>query len=84
MLLAEAVLERGVAAYPYSGALVAELARQYVESGRTWQARNLVRQYRTLFPEDPVVRAAQSQIENSRNGSNSIPPSGNPSQWLPK
>ena len=81
---AEVVLERGVAVYPYSGFLVAELARQYVASGRSWAARNLVRQYRTLFPEDPVVRAAQRQIETPRNGSDSPASSRNPPDGLPK
>jgi hypothetical protein len=60
---AEAVLERGVAAYPYSGALVARLAQQYLTGGQTWRARNLVRQYRALFPEDPLAREAQSVID---------------------
>jgi predicted Zn-dependent protease len=60
---AEAVLERGVAAYPYSGALVARLAQQYLTGGQTWRARNLVRQYRAIFPEDPLARGAQGVID---------------------
>jgi predicted Zn-dependent protease len=60
---AEAVLERGVAAYPYSGPLTARLARQYVMDGQAWRARNLVEKYRTLFPEDSALREVQSHLE---------------------
>jgi hypothetical protein len=62
------VLERGVAAYPYSGPLVAKLAGRYFAEGQTWRARNLVQQYRAVFPEDALVQAAQKQIEGPRNG----------------
>jgi predicted Zn-dependent protease len=72
---AEVVLERGVAAYPYSGPLVAMLAQQYQAEGETWRAQKLIQQYRALFPEDAVVRAAQMQIENPRNG---VDPARNP------
>jgi hypothetical protein len=48
---AQAVLERGVAAYPYSGPLVEKLAERYFTGGQTWRAQNLVWQYRALFPE---------------------------------
>jgi hypothetical protein len=64
---AEVVLEQGVAAYPYSGLLVAMLARQYSASNQTWRAEKLIQQYRALFPEDPLVRSAQKQIEHPRN-----------------
>jgi hypothetical protein len=72
---AEVVLERGVAAYPYSGPLVAMLAEQYSAEGETWRAQKLILQYRALFPEDAVVRAAQMQIEAPRNG---VEPGRNP------
>jgi hypothetical protein len=68
---AEEVLERGVSAYPYSGPLVARLAQQYFLGGKAWRARSLVEQYRTLFPEDPVLRAVQRQIEGP--GANPAP-----------
>lgn len=66
-----------MAAYPHSGPLVARLAQQYHAAGQTWRAQKLVQQYRVLFPEDTVVRAAQRQIEGPRN---SIEPGRNPGQ----
>ncbi|MGA2808464.1 MAG: hypothetical protein ABSE87_10040, partial [Terracidiphilus sp.] len=62
---AQAVLERGVAAYPYSGPLVARLAQQYFLAGQAWRARDLVQQYRTLFPEDPALREVQKVLDAS-------------------
>ena len=62
---AEAVLERGVAAYPYFGPLVAMLAKQYFIDGETSEARNLVQQYRALFPEDVFVRGVQMQMDTT-------------------
>jgi len=57
--------------------LVAMLARQYSASNQTWRAEKLIQQYRALFPEDAVVRAAQKQIENPHNnveaGPNPVP-----------
>jgi hypothetical protein len=64
---AEAVLERGVAAYPYSGLLVARLAQQYFNDGQAWRARVLIQQYRKLFPEDPTVRDALKQFDSLGN-----------------
>ena len=72
---AEMVLERGVAAYPYSEPLVARLAQQCLVGGKAWRARNLVEQYRALFPEDPAMRALQKQIEGPGSGASSEPPS---------
>ncbi len=72
---AEEVLTRGVAAYPYSGPLVARLAQANFLAGKAWQARNLVQQYRLLFPEDPVLRALQGRIEGPGSGASSEPPS---------
>jgi len=60
---AQVVLERGVAAYPYSGPLVARLAQSYFLSGQTWRARGLVQQFRALFPEDPSVREVQTRLD---------------------
>src|SRR5208337_791650 len=60
---AQAVLERGVAAYPYSGPLVARLAQEYFLAGQAWRARDLVQQYRTLFPEDPALREVQKVLD---------------------
>jgi len=73
---AEAVLERGVAAYPYSGPLVARLAQHYFLGGQSWRARNLIQQYRAIFPEDPALRAVQRQIDAS--GRDLSAPSPNP------
>jgi hypothetical protein len=64
---ARAVLEQGVAAYPYSGALVARLALRCNADGKAWQAHSLIQSYRKLFPEDPAVRAAQQQIDAGAN-----------------
>ncbi|MGA2831929.1 MAG: hypothetical protein ABSE55_02555 [Terracidiphilus sp.] len=60
---ARVVLERGVAAYPYSGPLVARLAQSYFLSGQTWRARGLVQQFRALFPEDPSLREVQTRLD---------------------
>jgi hypothetical protein len=60
---AEAVLQRGVAAYPYSGPLVARLAQQYFSAGQAWRAQDLVHQYRAVFPEDPLLRAVQEHLD---------------------
>jgi hypothetical protein len=62
---AEAVLERGVAAYPYSGSLVSQLARQYLINGQVWRARRLVQDYRVLFPEDPALRDVQERLDGA-------------------
>ena len=71
---AEEVLARGVAAYPYSGALVARLALRYAADGKAWRAHTVVEQYRNVFPEDPAVRLAQQRID--AGSSNSTPPVG--------
>ena len=60
---AEQVLERGVAAYPYAGGLVARLALRCAADGKTWRARNVIERYRKVFPEDPAVRMAQQKID---------------------
>jgi hypothetical protein len=61
---AEAVLQRGVAAYPYDGALVARLALQYAADGKTWRAEDAIGAYRKVFPEDALVRKALQGIES--------------------
>ena len=57
------MLERGVAAYPYSGPLVARLALQYAADGQRWRAQSLIQEYRKIFPENPEVRQALQQID---------------------
>jgi hypothetical protein len=82
---AEAVLERGVGAYPHSGPLVASLAQQYFNNGQTWRALDVVRRYRKFFPEDPTVREALKQMERLGNdGGFSAAPSRNASVGPPK
>jgi tetratricopeptide (TPR) repeat protein len=49
---AESVLERGIAAYPNSGQLVARLAIDYSIDGQGWRPRSIIKNYRKLFPED--------------------------------
>ena len=73
---AQAVLERGVAAYPYSGPLTARLAEQYIAGGQDWRARNLVHQYLILFPEDPLVRETQRQIDAPGSVTEPVPSLG--------
>jgi hypothetical protein len=60
---AQAVLERGVAAYPYSGQLTARLAKQYVVNGDEWRARKLVEQYRAVLPGDTAVNEAAKYLD---------------------
>lgn len=82
---AEAVLERGIAAYPYSGALVARLAQQYFNDGQAWRAQVVIQQYRKLFPEDPAVRDALKQFDSQGNAVDPLAaPNRSPSIWPPK
>jgi len=60
---AEAILEKGLAAYPYSDQLTARLAQQYAMDGQAARARKLVEQYRALFPEDTMVRGVEKHLE---------------------
>jgi predicted Zn-dependent protease len=75
-----------VAAYPYSGSLVARLAQQYFNDGQAWRARVVIQQYSKLFPEDPTVRDALKQFDSQGNstGSLSAPSPNNPSIWPSK
>ena len=64
---AEGVLERGVAAYPYSGQLTARLAQQLAMNGQAGKARLLIKQYRKVFPEDTMVRQVEEQLDATGN-----------------
>lgn len=61
---AERVLEKGIAAAPWNGPLVARMAIQYAIDGQNWRAYGLIRKYRLTFPEDPVVRRALEEIND--------------------
>ncbi|MGA8044033.1 MAG: cytochrome c3 family protein, partial [Terracidiphilus sp.] len=62
---AEAVLRRGVAAYPYNDGLVAGLALQYSSDGKNADATDVIRAYQRYFPEDQAVRSARHMIESN-------------------
>jgi hypothetical protein len=70
---AESVLERGVAAYPYSGPLTARLAQQFVVTGEPAKARKLVAQYRAEFPEEPFVREVEKHLNDGDEGQSAAP-----------
>jgi tetratricopeptide (TPR) repeat protein len=59
---AERILEQGVAAYPYAEPLTARLAEQYAMDQDFSRARKLVEQYRSIFPEDPQLRAIEKDL----------------------
>jgi hypothetical protein len=71
---AESVLEKGLAAYPYSGQLTARLAQQYAMDGQVGRARKLVAQYRKIFPEDLAVREVETHLEGTGNAEPSMAP----------
>ncbi len=81
---AESVLERGIAAYPNSGQLVARLAIDYSIDGQGWRAHSILKQYRKLFPEDAAVRDALKQIDGADNNSEAPGISRGTSVSLPK
>jgi hypothetical protein len=81
---AEAVLERGVAAYPYSGPLVERLAQQYSIGGKSWRALNIVERYLSVFPEDPALRAVQKRLDAGGNSGDPAAPNRNAPVTLPK
>jgi hypothetical protein len=62
---AEAVLERGLEAYPYSDQLTARLAEQYAQDDNRSSAVALIDKYRILFPEDTLVRQTEKQITDA-------------------
>ena len=67
---AEAVLERGISNYPYSGPLLARLIQVYTADGQVVRARLISGPYRKLFPDDLMVREALRQAEDIQNGGN--------------
>jgi hypothetical protein len=79
------MLESGVAAYPYSGAMVATLALQYFNNGKTLKASIVIHQFRKVFPEDARVANALKQIEGVGNsGDFSGAPGRNTTTVLPR
>ena len=60
---AEGILERALAAYPYSDQITARLAQQYAMDGQPGKARSLVDHYRAVFPEDTLVREAGKHLD---------------------
>lgn len=73
---AEAVLLRGLAAYPYNRAIVARLAMQYAIDGQSWRGRALISQYPKVFPEDPVMRGVLTQIDAAGDTETGVPTRG--------
>jgi hypothetical protein len=67
---ARQILERGVAAYPWSAPLNARLAEQYAANGEAPRARRLVERFRAVFPEDPLLRGAEKHLDGPAEGSN--------------
>jgi len=70
------VLEKGLAAYPYSGQLTARLAQQYAMDWQAFRARKLIEKYRAVFPEDPAVRDVEKHLATAGNVDPSSLPSG--------
>jgi hypothetical protein len=64
---AKAILERGVEAYPYNGALVVRLGLQCATLGEGWKAHDLVARYARSFPEDESSREALRIIDARGN-----------------
>jgi len=60
---AEGVLEKGLAAYPYSDQITARLAQQYAMDGQPAKARSQIDHYRKVFPEDSVVRELEQHLD---------------------
>jgi hypothetical protein len=60
---ADKLLERGVAAYPYAPALRARLALQYLSEHRNQRARELIKDYMEVFPENPSMRDMLNKVE---------------------
>jgi hypothetical protein len=71
---AKTVLEQGVSIYPYSNQIVANLALAYAAGGESWRANSLIKRYRQIFPEDPLVRDVEDRV--NRAGSATEPPEG--------
>jgi tetratricopeptide (TPR) repeat protein len=60
------VLERGVATWPFSADLRQALVLRYMTLERIPQMLEALRQYRALFPEDPIARQALAQAEDRK------------------
>jgi tetratricopeptide (TPR) repeat protein len=60
---ADKLLERGVAAYPYAPALRARLALQYLSEHRNQRARELIKDYMEVFPENSSMRDMLNKVE---------------------
>jgi hypothetical protein len=80
---AESILERGVAAYPWNGALTAKLAVHCAANGQSSRAQSLIKQYQKVFPEDPLVRDASRQVDAHAYGADSAAPGRGDSFKLP-
>lgn len=65
---AEGALERGIAAYPYNGALHAELGLAYAADQQIERGRSVVEQQLKVFPEDARCREVLRRIEAAENG----------------
>ena len=65
---AEAVLARGVEAYPYNGGLVTRWVAQCVALGQGWKARDALVRYSKLFPEDANARAMLREMDAGNAG----------------
>jgi hypothetical protein len=81
---AESVLERGIAAYPFHGQLVAQLAIDYASDGKGWRAHAIIKKYQKVFPEDTVVREALAQIDRAERATEAPGTSHGTSVPLPK
>jgi hypothetical protein len=81
---AAGVLEKGLAAYPYSGQLTARLAQQYALDGEAAKARKLVERYRALFPEDLGVREVERHLNDTGSASPLTAPGRSPQVPLPR
>jgi len=60
---AQVILERGVAAYPYSDRWWLGWRCSTRRTGQRWRAQSLIQEYRKIFPENPEVRQALQQID---------------------
>ena len=81
---AEAVLEKGLAAYPYSSQLTAALAQQYAIDWKAFRARKLIEQYRAVFPEDLAVREVEKHLDTAGNVDPSSVPNGTVPPPMPR
>jgi Flp pilus assembly protein TadD len=71
---AENILEQGVALYPWSSALNANLALAYTANDEAWRARSLVEKYRAVFPEDAAMRAVEKHLDAAAASGESAAP----------